>query len=142
MTLEWANEYEFQVWHIAEEAKNSIKLIVSKIVRSKSPVWREHCVLRCSHEFTGGWRDRKTRQNLKIPSKKSGCHCCLVTKFYPLTETILGKYKGHHDHALGNANLQFTRLSDNVKDCVMEMVCTGIDSKAIVSNNTITHFLK
>ncbi len=112
MSLEWANEYEFRVWRAAEETRKSIKFIVSRTMRSDSPIWRERQVLRCSHEFAGGRRHRTMRQNLKVPSKKTGCQCRLIIKFYPHTETILGKYEGLHGHALGDANLRFTSLLD------------------------------
>ena len=133
MILEWANESEFRVWRAAEEAKKSIKLIVSVTKHSKSQIWRERRVLRCSREFTGGRHNHTKRQNLKIPSKKSGCQCHLIIKFYPHTDTILGKYEGHHDHPIADANVRFTRLSDKIKHCVMDMVRTGIASREIVS---------
>jgi hypothetical protein len=67
-----------------------------------------------------------------IPSKKTGWQCCLMIKHYLHTDTILGKYEDEHDHAIGDENLRFTRLLDTTKALVMDMVCTGIDSKAIV----------
>ena len=84
MTLEWANEGEFQAWLATEESGNTIELIVSQIERLDSPLWQEWCVFRCSREFTGrnpGYI-KKTQMERKIPSKKMGCRChltCYVT---------------------------------------------------------------
>lgn len=138
MTLDWANEAKFQEWLAAEESEKSIELIVSQIKRSDSSgTWRERRVLRCSREFTGGKRayQKKNQWERRIPSKKTGCQCCLIIKRYPGTETILGKYEDQHDHPLGDDNLRFNRLSGNVRNLVMDMVYVGIDSKAIVESH-------
>ena len=107
MTKEWANEEDLQAWLAAKESDNSIELIVSYIVRSDSPDWREWRVLRCSRKFTGRKKNYQNKHawERKIPSKKTGCPCTLTLKRYPETETILGKYKDQHDHTLSNDNL-------------------------------------
>ena len=61
---------------------------------------------------------------------------------YLHTETILGKYEGQHDHALGDDNLQFLRLLDSIRVCLMEMIHMRMDSKAILSATRITPFSK
>ena len=66
--------------------------------------------------------------------KKTGCQCCLTIKRYPHTETILGRYEDRHNHALGDNNLRFIRLSHKIRNLVMDMVYIGIESKAIVSH--------
>jgi hypothetical protein len=143
--LEWANEEEFLAWRAAEESDNSIELIVSHVAHSDSPLWRERRILRCSREWTGGWHKSGStasgEQDRKIPSKKTGCRCCLTIKLYRHTDTILGKYETEHDHPLGDENLRFTRLSDGTRDLVMAMVHTRIDAKAIVSNNLFAAYL-
>jgi len=142
MTREWANEDEFSAWLAAEESKKAIELIVSQVEWSDSQIWRERRMLKCSREYTGGKQDRENvnQWERKIPSKKTGCRCCLTIKRYPHTETILGKYEDQHDHALGDENLRFTRLSDATKELVMQMVHTGVDPKAIVRNYIYFHF--
>lgn len=138
MTLDWANEAKFQEWLAAEESEKSIELIVSQIKRSDSSgTWRERRMFRCSREFTGGKHSyqKKNQWERKIPSKKTGCQCCLIIKRYPGTDTILGKYENQHDHPLGDDNLRFNRLSGNVRNLVMDMVYIGIDSKAIVESH-------
>ena len=139
MTYEWGNEAEFGEWLAAEESKNSIELVVSQVFRSDSPVWRERRVLRCAREYTGGKQARENTgpSERKIPSKKTGCRCCLTIKRYPDTEKIRGRYEDQHDHEIGEENLRFTRLTDTTKDLVMDMVHMGIDPKAIVRGNSI-----
>jgi hypothetical protein len=140
MTMEWANEGEFLAWLAAEESDKSIELIVSHTAHSDSPLWRARRILKCSREWTGGQPAQNksaatasSRQNRKIPSKKTGCRCCLTIKLYRHTETILGKYENEHNHPLGDENLRFTRLSDMTRDLVMDMVHMRIEPKAIMS---------
>ncbi len=142
MTLEWANQEEFQAWLAAEESEKAIQLIVSETKRSDSPDWRNRRVLRCSREFTGGnsHYQKKNQWERKIPSKKTGCQCRLIIKQYPQTEIILGRYEDRHDHPLGDDNLRFIRLSGKIRNLVMDMVYTGIESKAIVESQLCHSF--
>ena len=135
MPLEWSNEDEFLVWLAAEEHEKTIKFIVSVTEEADSPNWRAWCTFRCSREFSGGKPERENvhQWDRKIPSMKTGCQCRLVVKWYPHTKTILGKYKGQHDHALGDENLRFLRLSDGIRNLVMDMIRKGTDPKVIVS---------
>ncbi len=138
MTLEWANEEEFLAWHAAEESDNTIELIVSKVVHSNLPIWQERCVLRCSREWTGGQPAQNksgdtAKRDRKIPSKKTGCRCCLTIKLYWHTETILGEYERKHNHPLRDENLRFTWLSDKTRDLVMDLVHIGVNTKVVVS---------
>ncbi|KAI9437107.1 hypothetical protein BJY52DRAFT_1196649 [Lactarius psammicola] len=124
MTLEWANEDEFLVWLAAKEHEKTIKLI----------------------EFSGGKpkRENTHQWDWKIPSMKTGCQCHLIVKQYPHTETILGKYEGQHNHALGDENLRFLRLSDNIWNLVMDTIHAGTDPKAIwgTINSTTGYWVK
>ena len=133
LTREWADDNAFFTWLTAEQDEKSIQLIVSQVERSDGPIWWERCVYRCSREHSGGKsKYQKIHQwERAIPSKKTGCRCRLTIKRYPSIDTILGKYE-EHDHALGDDNLRFTRLSDATKALVMEMLRTGIDPQAIV----------
>ena len=134
MTREWDNDAAFLAWRTTEESEKGIELNVSGVEHSDSLIWRERRVFRCSHERSGGkWNYVCTTQSgCKIKSKKTGCRCCLTIKKYPHTETILGKYKEEHDHTIGDPNLRFTRLSDETKTLVMDMVHLGIDANIIV----------
>ncbi len=136
MSLDWANEDEFLVWLAAKEHKNTIKFILSHTEESGSPNWQAQRKYRCSHEFSGRKTDHENihQWDRKIPSMKTGCQCHLIIKLYLDTKTILGKYEAQHNHALGNDNLRFLRLSDSIRKLVMEMIFTGMGSQAIVSN--------
>jgi hypothetical protein len=140
MTLQWDNNDAFLAWVASEESNKTIELVVSKTVRSTdSPDWRERSELRCSRGFTGRksdyqkWHERER----KIPSKKTDCECNLTIKRYPDTEVILGKYHDEHNHPLGDDNLRFLRLSDKIRNLVMDMVHIGIESKIIVSHTSL-----
>ena len=80
-------------------------------------------------------------QKRKILLKKMGCQCRLTIKFYQHTDTILGRYEDADNHPLGDKNLRFTWLTDRTRDLVMEMVCQGIESTVIVSNNLSVAYL-
>ena len=136
MTLEWANADKFQEWLAAEESDNTELIVSHTKYPADSQLWQERRLLRCSREFTGGNVNyqKKTQWERKIPSKKTGCQCCLIIKLYPGTETILGKYENQHDHPVGDDNLRFTRLSGKIRNLVMDMVYSGIDSKIIVES--------
>jgi hypothetical protein len=141
MTLEWASSKKFQEWLAAKESDKSIELIVSHTTKlTDSQVWREWRVLWCSREFMGGKINyqKKTQWERKIPSKKNGCQCRLIIKLYPDTNTILGKYDNQHNHLVSNSNLRFTRLLGKIRNLVMDMVYTGIDSQVIVESQ-FTH---
>ena len=135
MPLEWSNKDKFLVWLAAKEHKKTIKFIVSVTEESDSPNWQAWCMFRCLWEFSGRKPERENvhQWDRKIPSMKTGCQCRLVVKQYPHTETILGKYEGQHDHALGDENLHFLRLSDGIRNLVMDMIRKGTDPKVIVS---------
>ncbi len=138
MTLEWANEEEFLAWRAAEESDNTIELIVSKVMHSNSLIWQERRVLRCSREWTGGQLAQNksgdtAKRDMKIPSNKTGCWCCLTIKLYWHTETILREYEREHSHPLRDENLRFTRLSDKTRNLVMDLVHIGVDTKVVVS---------
>src|SRR6266702_2755463 len=138
MTLEWANEEEFLAWRAAKESDNTIELIVSKVVHSNSPIWRERHVLRCSREWMGGQLAQNksgdtAKRDRKIPSKKTGCRCRLTIKLYWHTETILGEYEREQGHPLRDENLRFTWLSDTTRNLVMDLVHIGFDTKVVVS---------
>ena len=143
MEWEWADYNTFLDWLATKETMNSIEFIVSQVEHSDTPIWREWHVYRCAREYSGRktTQEKITEWGRTIPSKKTGCWCCLTIKRYPHTDTILGKYEDQHDHTIGDDNLQFTRLLDATKALVMDMVCTGIDSKAIVCGNYIFPFL-
>ena len=139
MEQEWENEALFLAWLAAKEAKYSIELIVSNVARSDSLFWQEQHILKCLREYMGGWPDQQSRSsapeewNRKIPSKKTGCWCCLMLKFYWHTEIILGKYESEHNHLLRDNNLRFMWLTGRTKDLVLVMLTMGIDAKTIVS---------
>ena len=143
MTREWADADAFLAWLATEETDKAIELILSEVEQSDSPIWWERRVYRCTREFTGGKKHQQktTKSERVIPSKKTGCRCRLTIKLYPHTDKILGKYDEEHDHAIGDKNLRFTRLSDRTKELVMELARAGVHTKAIVRGDYLAYFL-
>lgn len=139
MSSKWKNEQSFLEWLAAKESKHSIELIVSNVAHSDLLLWQERRILRCSHKYTGGrlnWNSgmpAPEEQNRKFLSKKTGCQCPLMLKFYWYTEVIFGNYESEHNHLLGDENLRFMWLTDRTKDLAMVMVSMGIDANMIVS---------
>ncbi|KAH9000047.1 hypothetical protein EDB92DRAFT_1812493 [Lactarius akahatsu] len=121
MPFEWDNKDAFLAWLTAEEHENAIKFISQHMYQ-------------CSQGFLGGKQDHKAKTQIKrkIAPMKTGCQCRMTIKMYLHTDTILGKYEGDHDHVLCNDNLRFLRLTERTKISVMDMVCMGMDSKAIL----------
>ena len=149
MPSEWKDEDDFCTWLEAKKLDKGIELIVSHVAHSDSPTWQAWRILKCLHEWMGGWQAQHNpgsstavEQDRKIPSKKTGCWCCLMLKFYWHTETILRNYKSEHDHLLGEANLRFTQLTDKTRELVTEMIHMGINTKLIVSNDLLCAYLK
>ena len=142
MTWEWVDANAFLAWLATEENEKSIELVVSKVIQSDSPIWRERRNYRCAREYTGGKMDRQriTQSERTIPSKKTGCRCRLTIKMYPHTDIILGKYDEEHDHTIGDDNLRFTRLSDATRELVMQLARAGVHTKAIVRGDYVAYF--
>ena len=142
MTREWADANAFLAWLATEETEKSVELILSKVERLDSTIWRERRLYRCARQFTGRKKDRErtTKSERVIPSKKTDCRCRVTIKLYPHTDKVLGKYDEEHDHAIGEENLRFTRLWDNTKEHVMELAHAGVDSNAIVRSDYVARF--
>ena len=48
---------------------------------------------------------------------------------------VLGMYTAEHAHEIGDANLKFTCLSNDVRDRIAELVNLGVETDWIVSFN-------
>src|SRR6266851_5951959 len=72
--------------------------------------------------------------NRKIDSKKTGCHCQVIIKLYPHTDTILGNYRNAHDHEVGSDNIAYTRMSGVAREQIKSMLVQKVDHKEIVRN--------
>jgi hypothetical protein len=107
MTREWVDHDEFLAWLAAEQTDKAIELIVNQAKKSGGPIWRERHMYWCGREYSGGQSQyQKINQwERMIPSKKTGCQCCLIIKRYLGIDTVLGKYIDEHDHPLGDDNL-------------------------------------
>jgi hypothetical protein len=88
--MEWAGPAEFEVWRQEEELAYSIELIASSTLHGEN-LWMLKRVYVCSHQLSGGQRkyERKFLDwQHKIGSKKMGCRCRIVVKYYPHTSAF------------------------------------------------------
>jgi hypothetical protein len=136
-THEWNSLEEFHAWRINEELDHSIELLLSSTRHSVGPLWDEKRTYSCSRQGTGG-KTKYVRKCIdrsrKRPSKRTGCKCSVRIKTYPHVSTILGWYKSEHDHAIGVANLMYTRLRDSTRGYVMNLFRRQMSPKEVVSN--------
>jgi hypothetical protein len=111
--MEWAGLAEFEVWRREEELAYSIELIPSNTVHGKR-LWTLKRTYVYSHQPSGGpskYQKKFLERQRKIGSKKTGCQCSVIIKFYPHTPTILGCYVSEHDHKIGSVNIAYIRMS-------------------------------
>jgi len=134
--LEWSNLDAFNAWRQEEELCYSIKLIAS-MVKHRGPLWTEKRLYICSHQPSGGRKPYEKKNpgwKHKIDSKKKGCHCRVVIKLYPHTDTILGNYTNTHDHKIGSDNIAYMRMSGIAQKQIKSMLVQKVDHKEIIRN--------
>jgi hypothetical protein len=136
-THEWNSLEEFHAWRINEELDHGIELLLSSKRRSDGPLWHENRTYSCSRQGTGG-KTKYVRKYMdrirKLPSKRTGCRCRVIIKTYHHVSTVLGWYKSAHDHAIGVANLMYTRLRDSTRSYVLNLLRMNMSPKEVVSN--------
>ena len=134
--MEWAGLAEFEAWCREEELAYSIELIPSNTVHGKR-LWTLKQTYVCSRQPSGGpskYQKKFPEQQRKIGSKKTGCRCSIIIKFYPHTPTILGRYVSEHDHEIGLANIAYTRMSRVAREKINYNLSQKIDPREIVRN--------
>ena len=133
--LEWSDLAAFNAWHREEELHYSIELIPSTVKRG-GPLWTEKRLFVCSRQLSGGQKpyEKKKEWKRKIDSKKTGCHCRVIIKLYPHTDTILGNYTDAHNHAVGKDNIAYTRMSGVAWEQIKSMLVQKVDHREIVRN--------
>ncbi len=134
--MEWARPAEFEAWRWEEELAYSIELIASSTVHGRK-LWVLKRIYVCSRQLSGGWSKYQKKfpdQQRKIDSKKMGCRCHIVIKYYPHTSAILGHYASEHDHEIGLANIAYTRMSRVVREKINYKLSQKIDPREIVRN--------
>ncbi len=134
--LEWSDLAAFNAWRREEERRYSIELIASR-VRSGGHLWTQNRLYVCSRQLSGGrkqYEKKNPHWNRKIDSKKTGCHCRVIIKLYPHTDTILGNYRNAHDHEVGSDNIAYTRMSGVAREQIKSMLVQKVDHKEIVRN--------
>jgi hypothetical protein len=142
-THEWNSLEEFHAWRINEELDRGIELLLSSKRRSDAgplALWHENRTYSCSRQGTGG-NNKYVRKCVdrvrKRPSKRTGCRCRVRIKTYHHVSTVLGWYESEHDHAIGVANLMYTRLRDSTRGYVLNLLRTNMSPKEVVSNTKL-----
>ncbi len=134
--MEWARPAKFEVWRREEELAYSIELIASSTVHG-GKLWALKCVYVCSRQLSGGrskYQKKIPDRQCKIDSKKMGCQCRIVIKYYPHTSAILGRYVSKHDHEIGLVNIAYTQMSQVVREKIKYKLSQKIDPREIVRN--------
>jgi hypothetical protein len=141
-THEWNSLDEFHAWRVNEELEHGIELLLSSSTRRSAADgahWRENRTYSCSRRGTGGktkYVKKYTDRIRKRPSKRTGCRCRVRIKTYHRVSTVLGWYEPEHEHAVGVANLMYTRLRDSTRGYVLKLLRTNMSPKEVVSNLT------
>jgi hypothetical protein len=134
--MEWAGLAEFEVWRREEELAYSIELIPSNTVHRKR-LWTLKRTYVCSCQPSGGpskYQKKFLEWQQKIGSKKMGCRCSVIIKFYLHTPTILGCYVSKHDHEIGLANIAYTQMSQVAREKINYKLSQKIDPREVVYN--------
>lgn len=142
-THEWNSLEEFHAWRADEELKHGIELLLSRSHRrsAENAHWQSKLTYSCSRQGTGGKSKyvKKCMDRIrKRPIKRTGCRCRVRIKTYHHVSTVLGWYESEHDHAIGVANLVYTRLPDSTRGYVINLFRTNMSMspKEVVSNPT------
>ncbi|KAJ7589534.1 hypothetical protein C8J56DRAFT_784895, partial [Mycena floridula] len=128
-----------KAWIQREELSKSIELLRKEVRQNKSKStdkpWTEKHIYVCSRQGSHG----KSNYQLKFPDRKrkrskkwTGCQCRITFRFYPNTPHILAFYNDVHDHAIGNANLMYTRIRPDDRLRIVEMLRMGIEPKRVL----------
>ena len=137
--LEWEDLSSFHIWHWEEEHAHSIELIASSTV-SGGWLWLQKRIYVCACQLSGGpnkYQKKFPHCFQKISTKKTGCCCQIVIKWYHHMPTVLGRYVSKHDHDLGLSNIAYMRMSHAACETVRAMLIQQIDQRAIVHNMNI-----
>ena len=132
----WTSLADFDRWRRDQCHIHSIELLLAKTRSGANNVWKQ--VYRCGCEGTGG-KKHYQKKNLdldqKIGTKQTGCACQVTVKAYPGIDTLLGKYTDDHDYPTGVQNLIYTRVSEEAKGKVRELLQQGVRPRTVVCNH-------
>jgi hypothetical protein len=136
--MEWPGPAEFEAWRQEEELAYSIELITSSTVHGRDGgLWTLRGIYICSCQLSGGWNKYQKKHlewECKIDSKKTGCWCHIIIKYYPHTSAILRCYASEHDHEISLANIAYTWMSQVAREKIKYKLAQKIDSREIVHN--------
>jgi hypothetical protein len=140
-THEWSSLDEFHAWRVNEERGHCIELQRGKVFPSNTLLFRETQTYVCSRQGAGGKSKYVKKRNDRVgvqTSKRTGCRCKVTIKTYHHVPTVLGWYKSDHDHAIGMANVMFTRIRGSTRAYILELLRAGMKPKEVVCSMWLT----
>ena len=143
--LEWGTRAEFENWLTHEQKALGIEIRQSKTHLSKArKVYLTCKTFHCAHNRCRGLKHykKKTARERKIDSKwiNGRCPCYIQIKTYPLTNTVLGKYKFNHSHETRKNNLKYIWIWVSMWDLIEDWVQYGVTNEEIVSDPLCDHY--
>ncbi len=134
--MKWVDIAEFKTWLKEKQINKSIKFIQLSM-KAGNWLWYKKWTYVCSHQMSGGQKDyikKNPDQHHKIDTKKTGCHCQVIIKYYLHTLTILKCYDKDHNYEIQLANIAYICLSHVAWDQIKVMLEQKVDQKEIVCN--------
>ena len=143
-SLSWDSLDMMKAWLRKEEETKFVELRLKETRQNKSNngEWTQKLLYVCARQGTGGnkkYQKKHPKWDRKIPGKRCGCASRLTIKCYPNTECVLGLYEHDHSHPTGQDNARFTRLPEETRLQMAEMLRMGITHKRIVSYLIVSH---
>jgi hypothetical protein len=135
-SLSWNTLDMMEAWLRKEEETKFIELRLKETQQNRTNgEWTQKLLYVCARQGTRGnkkYEKRHPKQGRKVPTKWCSCTSHLTIKCYPNTEHILGLYEDNHSQPIGQDNARFTRLPEETRLRMAEMLCMGITHKRIV----------
>jgi hypothetical protein len=97
--------------------------------------WLQQHEFVCARQGSGSQKKyvpKNPEWQCNIPSKRSGCPCCLTVKMYSGTSEILSMYKTEHSHGIADDNIKFTHLSKESRRHITNLLELGVENDWIV----------
>ncbi|KAJ7715801.1 hypothetical protein B0H16DRAFT_1339471 [Mycena metata] len=133
-THQWPSWVDFEAWRTQEQREQVIELRRVKTYPGNT-VYTKGVRYVCSRKGTGGlnaYAKLRPEFGRKMESKRTDCKCVLIVKEYPGVSTVIGNYTSGHNHPVGNANLWFTRISNETREYIAGLLRSKVAPEHIV----------
>ncbi|KZV87284.1 hypothetical protein EXIGLDRAFT_840088 [Exidia glandulosa HHB12029] len=137
--LQWPTEAHFDTWLATLQRESVIEFTQQKTGKSMRGsragflFYREY---RCSRGNVHGkkpYEKKHPERARKLDAKAAvNCSARIYVKAYNNTSIILGRYESNHSHPLGHDNAAYTRISDETRMRIAELLRVGSTPEAIM----------